>query len=171
MEDRADAPDKDDLVEQVDVPDTKDCEWDEITDKFSKARDNSQAKNEYLTITSATTTAAIDPTHYQCAKFFEFKNREWVDRGIGHCQIELLGDEAQITILPEASHKLLATKISRNIFYRMLDDRLIVWTKSDGTNMGLSFLKKNVAERYSNLSVITRLTCGTKSAFPSASAV
>ena len=85
LEDRADAPDKDDLVEQVDVPDTKDCEWDEITDKFSKARDNSQAKNEYLTITSATTTAAIDPTHYQCAKFFEFKNREWVDRGIGHC--------------------------------------------------------------------------------------
>ena len=84
LEDRADAPDKDDLVEHVDVPDTKDCQWDEITDKFSKARDNSQAENENLTITSATTTAAIDPTHYQCAKLFEFKNREWVDRGIGH---------------------------------------------------------------------------------------
>jgi len=48
LEDRADAPDKDDLVEQVDVPDTEDCEWDEITDKFSKARDNSQAENEDL---------------------------------------------------------------------------------------------------------------------------
>lgn len=95
-------------------------------------RDNSQAENKDLKITSATTAAAIDPTHYRCAKLFEFKNRECVDRGIGRYQVELLRDEAQIAILPEASHKLLATKIPGHVFYRMLEDRLVVWTESDG---------------------------------------